>query len=124
MTEAVAQAAITMADHLGAAALVALTETGFTARSISKYRPGCPILAVTPSLDVVRRLSMNWGVTGVHFEGETEGETDDEAAWIGAAIQAGRELQCIRSGDVIVATGGVHRESGTTNQIRVVTAED
>ena len=45
ITEAVSQAAITMANHLDAAAMIALTESGFTARSISKYRPGCPILA-------------------------------------------------------------------------------
>ena len=38
-----------MANHLDAAAIIALTETGFTARSISKYRPRSPILAVTPS---------------------------------------------------------------------------
>ena len=47
VTEAVSQAAITMATHLQAAAIVALTESGFTARSISKYRPRCPILGVT-----------------------------------------------------------------------------
>ena len=45
MTEAVAQAAITMANHLQAAAIITLTESGFTSRSISKYRPDCPILA-------------------------------------------------------------------------------
>ena len=42
--EAVSQSAITLADHLDAAAVVTLTESGFTARSMSKYRPRCPIL--------------------------------------------------------------------------------
>ena len=61
MTEAVAQAAITMANHLKAAAIITLTESGFTSRSISKYCPDCPILAITSSRDVVRKLAMNWG---------------------------------------------------------------
>jgi pyruvate kinase len=59
ITEAVAQAAITMANHLKAAAIITLTESGFTSRSISKYRPDCPIVAVTGSRDVVRKLAMN-----------------------------------------------------------------
>ena len=61
ITDAVSQAAITMAHHLGATAIVTLTETGFTSRSISKFRPECPILAITVSPDVVSKLSMNWG---------------------------------------------------------------
>jgi pyruvate kinase len=116
VTEAVSQAAITMANHLDAAAMIALTESGFTSRSISKYRPNCPILAVTAAPDVVRKLSMNWGVTGLLFEG-----TRSDEAMIAFAIQRGRELGCIQSGDVVVVTAGVHSETGSTNTIRVVT---
>jgi pyruvate kinase len=47
ITEAVSQAAIAMADHLKAAAIISLTETGLTSRLMSKYRPACPIVAVT-----------------------------------------------------------------------------
>ena len=46
VTEAISQAAITMAEHLKAAAILTLTESGFTSRQISKYRPACPIIAV------------------------------------------------------------------------------
>jgi pyruvate kinase len=67
VTEAVSQAAITMARHLGAAVILTLTESGFTSRSISKYRPDCPILAVTAHEQVVRRLSANWGVTALRL---------------------------------------------------------
>jgi len=62
MTEAISQAAMTMATHLEAAAMITLTESGFTTRSISKYRPPCPILAVTNWPEVVSQLSLNWGV--------------------------------------------------------------
>ncbi len=56
ITEAVSQSAVRMADQLGATAIISLTETGFTSRLISKHRPECPILAVTASLTVARRL--------------------------------------------------------------------
>ena len=49
VTGAISVAAITMADHLQAAAIITLTESGFTSRQISKYRPECPIIAVTRS---------------------------------------------------------------------------
>jgi pyruvate kinase len=115
MTEAVAQAAITMANHLEAAAIITLTESGFTSRSISKYRPGCPILAVTGSRDVVRKLAMNWGVTALLLEGERVDERS-----IRFAVERGREQGFIQRGDVVVATAGISRETGSTNMIRVI----
>jgi pyruvate kinase len=119
VTEAVSQAAITMAHHLDAAAVITLTESGFTSRAISKYRPDCPILAVTASQRVMRKLALNWGVTAVLFDGERSDE-----AMIAHGIRRGRELGCIERGDVVVATAGVNRRTGSTNLIRVVTAEE
>jgi len=119
VTEAVSQAAITMAEHLGAVAILTLTESGFTPRSISKYRPECPILAVSSSERVVRRLALNWGVTAVRFDGEP---TDE--AMIRFGLARGQEIGFIRRGDVVVATAGVPGRTGSTNVIRVVTPED
>jgi len=116
ITESISQAAITLASHLDAAAILTLTETGFTSRSVSKYRPSCPILAVTVSSDVVRRLSMNWGIAAVLFEGERSDE-----AMIEFGVAHGREIGCIQPGDVIVVTVGIQRTSGSTDTIRVVT---
>ncbi len=118
VTEAVSQAAITMAAHLGAAAIITLTETGFISRSISKHRPDCPILAISPWPEVVRKLAMNWGVTAMLYSGE---RTDE--AMIGFGIQRGCELGYIRTGDVIVATAGTGGETGSTDTIRVVTVD-
>ncbi|HEX5065991.1 MAG TPA: pyruvate kinase [Myxococcota bacterium] len=116
VTDAVSQAAITMATHLRAAAIVALTESGFTARAISKYRPSCPILGVTRWERVARRFAMNWGVTGVRFEGEDL----SDAAQIAFAVERAVQLGIAEPGDVVVATSGVGRETGSTNLIRVV----
>jgi pyruvate kinase len=118
VTEAVSQAAITMADHLEAAAILTLTESGFTSRSISKYRPTCPILAISASPEVVRKLSLNWGVTALCFEGEGSDE-----AMMEFGVRRACELGYVRSGDVVVATAGVGGRTGTTNMIRVITVE-
>jgi pyruvate kinase len=119
LTEAVSQAAITMAQHLDAAAIVTLTETGFTSRSISKFRPQCPILAITVSPDVVRKLSMNWGVTALLFDGD---RSDGEM--LRFAIRRARQLGYVARGDVVVATHGVDRQTHSTNMIQVLTVDD
>ena len=118
VTEAVSQAAITMANHLEAAAILTLTESGFTSRAISKYRPHCPILAISGSEQVVRRLALNWGVTALLYEGERNDE-----AMLHFGIERARELGYVRTGDVVVATAGVSRRTGSTNLIRVLTAD-
>ncbi|HKK51197.1 MAG TPA: pyruvate kinase alpha/beta domain-containing protein, partial [Myxococcota bacterium] len=111
---AVAHAATTMASRIGAAAILTLTETGNTSRSISKYRPGCPILAVSRSPQVIRRLALNWGVTGLLYDG-----VDSDPKTIEFGMERAREL-CARAGDVLVVTAGISRASGSTNLVRIV----
>jgi pyruvate kinase len=115
VTEAVSQASITMANHLEAAAILTLTESGFTSRAISKYRPRSPIIAVTSSERVVRRLSLNWGVTPLLYTGP-----QDDESMLRFGIQRARELGYAVHGDIVVATAGVSRQPGSTNLIRVM----
>lgn len=118
VTEAVSQASIAMANHLGAAAIICLTDTGFTARQISKHRPECPILAVTMSNKVFRKLSMNWGVFPIlHM-----GEYFDEAK-VRYGIEKARELGYIKTDDIVVITAGHHQVAGGTDYIRVITVD-
>jgi len=114
LTDAVAHAATTIASRTDAAAILTLTETGNTSRSISKYRPDCPILAVSRSAQVVRRLALNWGVTGLLYEGD-----DDDQRKIDFGIERARQI-CARPGDVLVVTAGISRASGSTNLVRIV----
>ena len=118
VTEAVAQASITMANHIHATAIIALTETGLTSRLISRYRPDCPILAVTSSLEVVTRLAMNWGVLAMHYDGNG---SDDER--IDFATSRGKELGYVKTGDLVVMTAGSSRLAGSTDLIRVLTVK-
>lgn len=115
VTDAVAQAAASMAATLGAAAIISLTATGFTSRQVSKHRPDCPILAVTSLSLAARRLSLNWGVIPLLCPDE---RSDSEK--IDIAIARARELGYLQPGDLAVATAGLHQRPGTTDQIRVI----
>jgi pyruvate kinase len=116
VTEAVSQAANNMASHLNAAAIFALTETGYTARMISKHRPDCPILAITGSPMVARRLALNWGIHPILYSGK---HIDEERIWFG--IDRARESGFIQPGDVVVVTAGYTQQAGGTDFIRVIT---
>jgi pyruvate kinase len=62
---AICDAALTLAQHAGAAAIVAVTRGGKTARVLSALRPSVPVVAVTDQEQVVRRLTLSWGVLPV-----------------------------------------------------------
>lgn len=116
VTEAVSQAAITMANHLKASAIISLTESGFTSRQISKYRPESLILAVTRTESVVLRSAMNWGVYSILYK---EGGNNDEK--LDYALEVGKSRGYIKPQDIIVVTAGPGQEAGGTNMVRVLT---
>jgi len=60
--DAICEAAVTLAEHGGAQAIIAVTRGGATARLLSALRPGVPILAITDREEMARSLSLNWGV--------------------------------------------------------------
>jgi len=116
VTESVSQASVSMATNLKAAAIICLTETGFSSRLISKYRPACPILAITSSQMVARKLCMNWGVIPILYQGELS-----DLARIDFAITEARQLAYADTGDTVIVTAGHHQQAGGTDLIRVVT---
>ena len=107
-----------MSAHLKAAAIISLTETGFTSRLISKYRPESPILAITSSMMVARKLSMNWGVIPLLYDGEP---TDH--ARLDFAVKQAKALGYLKTGDLVVSTAGQHQTAGGTDLIRVLTLD-
>ncbi|MCU7799889.1 MAG: pyruvate kinase, partial [gamma proteobacterium symbiont of Lucinoma myriamae] len=116
VTEAVSQAAITMANHLKASAIISLTESGFTSRQISKYRPESLILAITGTESVVLRSSMNWGVYSILYK---EGATNTEKLDYG--LEEGKLRGYLKSQDIVVVTTGPGQKAGGTNMVRVIT---
>ena len=69
--DAIAQAACILSERVGARAIVVPTSTGYTAKKIASYRPRIPILVLTNSELVRRRLSLVWGVTALPRRGST-----------------------------------------------------
>lgn len=115
ITDAISQSVAHTALNLEASALVTATESGHTARMISKYRPKSPIVAVTHSEEVCRKLSLAWGV---YSQLGTKANSTDEMLEI--AVQEAVKTEFIAHGDLIVITAGVPvGETGTTNLMKV-----
>lgn len=115
ITEAISQAVAISALDLSAKAIITSTESGFTARMIAKYRPRSPIIAVTPSEQTFRKMSLVWGVTPVRGK---EARTTDEMFDI--AVRTSVNSGLVGTGDLLVITAGVPvGQSGTTNLIKV-----
>ena len=118
VTEAVSHSAVRMADQLGATAIISLTESGFTSRLISKHRPECPILAVTASAKVARRLCINWGVVPILIQ-----ENFSDEAKVKFAIDEAARRGIVQAADIVIATSGHSQTTGSTDLIRVLTAD-
>ncbi len=107
------------AHRLGAVAIVAFTQSGSTARRVSKYRPRTPILAVTPNKVISGRLLLYWGVQAFQI---AEPSSVDELFSAGAKLA--RDLGLAKPGDLIVITGGIPvGVTGTTNLLKVERVE-
>lgn len=114
---AISRATCTTAHDLDAAAIITLTESGSTARMISKFRPVCPIIGCTTNEKVCRQMSMSWGVTPILFE---ERQTSDEL--FEHAIEKAIETGIVKYGDLVVLTAGLPMGiPGTTNTLKVQT---
>jgi len=117
VTNAISHATCTTAMDLNAAAIVTVTQSGRTARMISRFRPACPIIAATTSPMVQRQLNMSWGVIPFLVK---EAESTDEMFDMG--VEKALESGYARNGDIVVITAGVPVGiSGTTNILKVQT---
>jgi pyruvate kinase len=114
LAHAISHAACAMASDLGATVILTPTSSGGTARRVARYRPGAPIIAVSPNLATVRQLMLCWGVTPIFVE---EFTTTDEM--IARAKTAALDRGLARPDDMVIITAGSPAgESGTTNLIK------
>ncbi|MGB5925758.1 MAG: pyruvate kinase [Dehalococcoidia bacterium] len=113
--ELIGYSACYTAHSLGAAAVVAFTQSGSTAGRVSKYRPRMPILAITIDAVVVGRLMLRWGVYPFQIAGAS---SVDEL--FSTAAKLCRGLGLAKRGDLIVITGGIPvGVAGSTNMLKV-----
>jgi len=101
VTAAISGAAWRAAMDAGAKALIACTNTGATARAISRFRPRIPILAATPSLRTARQLAVAWGITPLLVERQ---ETTDDI--VRFSVEAVARLGVVRRDDVVAVLAG------------------
>ncbi|TGB04077.1 pyruvate kinase [Halobacillus salinus] len=115
ITDAISQSVTHTAINLDVNVIVTPTESGHTARMISKYRPKAPIVAITASEKVNRKLSLLWGVYAVM--GERAYSTDE---MLDLAVEKSLSAGMATRGDRVIITAGVPvGESGTTNLMKV-----
>ncbi len=112
---AISSAVSHIAETLNAAAIMTLTKTGSTARNVSKFRPKTPILAVTPHVDVSRRLQLAWGIKPLLVL-----DLPSTTQTFQAAINVAQENQFLHDGDLVVMTAGtLQGVAGSTDLIKV-----
>ncbi|UFT98011.1 pyruvate kinase [Radiobacillus kanasensis] len=115
ITDAISQSVTHSAMNLDVDAILTPTQSGYTARMISKYRPKAPIIAVTFDERSKRRLSLVWGVTAVMGE---QAESTDHMLDI--AVDRGLSTGLFNRGSRVIITAGVPvGEAGTTNLLKV-----
>ncbi len=117
LTLAISNAACTTAMDIGAKAILCVTHSGNTARSLSSFRPETPIIAATVTERSKNQLAISWGVTPLLVPVIYD---TDELYEVASA--AALKTTIVEDGDVLVFTGGSPAGmSGTTNTIRVET---
>lgn len=115
ITDAIGQSVAHTALNLDASAIVTPTESGHTARMISKYRPKAPIIAVTANESTTRKLSLVWGVYPV--TGNVAKSTDE---MLDNSVDVALNTGIVKPGDLVVITAGVPvGECGTTNIMKI-----
>ena len=115
ITNAIAHATCTTAMDLNASAIITVSNSGRTARMVSKYRPACPIIGCSVNEDVCRKMNLSWGVTPLLVELK---HNSDEL--FDHAVDKAEEMGLIKQGEIVVLTAGVPLGiSGTTNMIKV-----
>lgn len=118
ITNAISHATCTTALDINSPAIITITKSGSTARSISKFRPKSPIIGCCMDEFICRQLNMSWGVVPILVE-----ECTDTDRLFDTAVEAAEKHGIVRAGDLVVITAGVPLGvTGTTNLMKVLMA--
>ncbi len=112
---AISHSTCSTAMHINAKAIASITHSGDTARRVARFRPACPIVAVTPSPKACRQLNLSWGI--YPYVQQEKPSTDALFADTADTVES---TGFAAPGDLIVITAGVPVGfSGTTNLLKV-----
>ncbi|MBT9685347.1 MULTISPECIES: pyruvate kinase [Eubacteriales] len=117
INDAITHSCCLTAMDLDATAILTPTQSGHTARVISRYRPACPILAMCPNERTRRQLAISWGVHSY-----LTGDVDSTDRLFSMAVEVAVKEDAVQKGDTVVITAGVPiGKSGSTNLIKAQT---
>ncbi|XP_031332553.1 pyruvate kinase-like isoform X1 [Photinus pyralis] len=124
-THTIAIAAVEASTKCLAAAIVILTTSGRSAHLISKYKPKCPIIAVTRNAQTARQAHLFRGILPLQFEDARLSDwLKDVDARVQFGITFGKARGFIKSGDPVIVITGWKQGSGFTNTLRIVYVSD
>jgi pyruvate kinase len=124
ITAALTHAASIAATDSGAAAILCCTQSGRTARAMARFRPAARLIGLSPNADVVRALSMTWGVEPLMVDVYS---STDEMVWF--AVETTMRAGLIDQGDTVLVLAGAPDPSrpgpvaGATDVLRIVCVE-
>ncbi len=114
VADAISHATSQTAHDLGVKAILTSTESGSTARMVSKYRPNAPIVAATPNPRVAAKLALVWGVIPTVVR-----KAEDMDDVLDVSTEAALALGVVNKGELVIITAGVRAGvSGTTNMLK------
>ena len=101
-------------EDLGAQAVIACTQSGATARAISKYRPSAPVVAATSCEKTATSLALYWGVQPV-----VVAETSNTDELLATAAKVAEDFAGLEAGEIAVVTAGLPAGEGNTNLMKI-----
>ena len=117
-TNAITMAACRVAEQVDATAILCLSRSGFTVRSVTRFRPKMSIYAFSPDPRTVRQLALSWGTVAAQTaERPTAGEVRDDA------LRVARDKLGMMSGDRVVVISGQSTKTRATDTLRVMSGQ-
>ncbi|XP_012176719.1 pyruvate kinase isoform X1 [Bombus terrestris] len=123
-THAIGIAAVEVSVKCAASAIIVITTTGRSAHIVAKYRPRCPIIAVTRFHQVARQAHLYRGILPLYYEEAPLADwVKDVDVRVQCGLKFGKSRGFIKSGDSVVIVTGLKQGPGFTNTLRIVTVE-
>lgn len=123
-THAIAIAAVEASVKCLASAIIVITTSGRSAHLIAKYRPRCPIIAVTRFHQIARQAHLYRGILPLYYEEPQLADwVKDVDVRVQFGLKFGKSRGFVKSGDSVIVVTGWRQGSGFTNTLRVVTVD-
>ena len=114
VTDAMTQATYRAVTELGVETILCISGTGFTVRSMARFRPTARIIGLTSNVRTVGQLSLSWGTESIHLQ-----EGGDVESRITAALHMVRDRAGLKAGELVAVLAGTNANARATNVLRV-----